>query len=84
MIIKRHPARELLLKAKRRLGLDRVQVSEDACFALAQALESQGLALAESAFAVFQEDNQDRARLRLDDIKRLSDTHVAEALDGED
>ncbi len=84
MIVKRHPARELLLAAKRRLGLDHVQVSEDAVFVLARALEAQGLAWAESAFAAFLEDNQDRARLRLNDIKRLSDTHVAEALDGED
>ncbi len=83
MIVKRHPVRELLLAAKRRLGLNHVQVSEDAVFALAQALEAQGLAWAESAFAVFQEDNQARARLRLTDIKRLTDEHVEEALNGD-
>ncbi|MEE9267904.1 MAG: hypothetical protein V3U70_00685, partial [Thermoplasmata archaeon] len=69
--------------AKRRLGLDHVQISEDAVFALAQALEAQGLAWAESAFAALGEDNLERGRLRLDEIKRLSDTHVAEALDGD-
>ena len=83
MIVKRHPARELFLKAKRRLGLDHVQVSEDAVFRLAQALEAVGQAWAESAFAAFREDNEDRQRLRMADLKRLTDEHVEEALNGE-
>ncbi len=81
MIIKAHPARELLFAAKRRLGLDHVQIGEDAVFALARELEAQGRAWAEAAFASFLEDNQDRQRLRLSDLRRLSDTHVKEALD---
>ncbi|MEE9174072.1 MAG: hypothetical protein V3U30_03740 [Thermoplasmata archaeon] len=83
MIMKRHPVRELLLAAKRRLGLDHVQVSEDAVFRLAQVLEAQGLALAESAFAAFRENNVERRRLRLADLKRLTDAHVEEASNGE-
>ncbi len=84
MIVKRHPVRELLLATKRRLGLDHVQVSEDAVFALARALENQGLAVAEAAFSAFREDNEDRRRVHLADLKRLTDVHVKEALDGED
>ena len=83
MIVKRHPVRELLFAAKRRLDMDHVQVSEDAVFALAQALEAQGRAWAEGAFAAFREDNEDRRRLRLGDLKRLTDEHVEEALNGE-
>ncbi len=84
MIVKRHPARRLLLAAKRRLGLDHVQVSEDAVFALAREMETWGLALAESAFAAFQEDNEDRRRTtHLADLKRLTDEHVEEALNGD-
>ncbi len=81
MIIKRHPSRELLLATKRRLGLDHVQVGEDACYALAQALETKGLAVAESAFAALREGNEERRRLRLADLKRLTDKHVEEALE---
>ncbi len=84
MIVKRHPVRGLLFAAKRRLGLDHVQISEDAVFRLAQALEAQGLAWAESAFASFRQDNEERRRVRLKDIKRLTDAHVEEALDGKD
>lgn len=51
MIVKFHPAQELFLKAKRRLGLDDVQIGKDAIFALAQAMEAAGLARAEAAFA---------------------------------
>ncbi len=84
MIIKRHPARELFLAIKRRRGLDHVQVGEDAVFALAQALEAQGLAWAEGAFAALGEDNEDRRRLlRIPERKRLTDAHVKEALDGD-
>ncbi len=83
MIVKRHPARELLLATKRKLGLDHVQIGEDACFALAQALEAQGLAWAEIAFAPFQEDSVERRPPRLADLKRLTDEHIMEALDGE-
>ncbi len=81
MIIKAHPARELLQQAKRLLGLDDVQIGGDAVYALARELETQGRAWAEAAFASFLEDNQDRQRLRLSDLRRLSDTHVKEALD---
>lgn len=82
MIIKRHPVRELLLAAKRRLGLDDVQVSEDAVFRLAQALEAWGLAVAQAAFEALGEDNEERRRLRLSALIRLTDEHVEEALDG--
>ncbi len=83
MIIKRHPARELFLAIKRRAGLDHVQVGEDAVLALARHLEAVGLAWAEGAFAALGEDNEDRQRLGLRDIKRLTDEHVKEALNGD-
>ena len=83
MIIKPHPARELFLKTKRRLDLVDVQIGEDAVYALARELEAVGLAWAEGAFASLQEDNAERRRLRLDDVKRLTDRHVEEALNGE-
>ncbi len=82
MIVKRHAARNLLLEAKKQLGLDDVQIGEDAVFRLAQALEAQGVALAETALKALGEDNEDRRRLRLADLKRLTDAHVEEALNG--
>ncbi len=85
MIVKFHPAQELFLKAKRRLGLDDVQIGTDAIFALAQAMEAAGLAWAEAAFAAFREDNKDNGRRgpRLRDLRRLTDKHVEEALNGD-
>ncbi len=84
MIVKPHPARELLLKAKRELDLDHVQVSDAAVFRFAQALNAEGLALAKSMFAAFREDNEMHRRLRLANLKKLTDEHVEEALNGED
>lgn len=83
MIVKPYAARNLLLEAKRRRGLDHVQVSDTASFCLAQALETVGRAWAESAFEALGEDNLERGRLRMDDLKRLTDEHVEEALNGE-
>ncbi len=83
MIVKRYAARNLLLAAKRQLGLVHVQVSEAAAFRLAQAMETWGRAVALAALAALGEDNEDRGRLRLADLKRLTDEHVEEALDGE-
>lgn len=82
MILKAYTAEQLLLVVKRRRGLDHVQVSGSAIFRFAQLLEAEGLAMAESTFAGFREDKEDRRRLRLKDIKRLTDEHVEEALDG--
>ena len=83
MIVKPYAARELLLEAKKRLGADRVQVSETAAFRLAQALDAYGLSLAAAALAALGADNEDRRRLRLADLKRLTDAHIEEALNGE-
>ncbi len=82
MIVKRCTARELLLEAKKRLGADHVQISGDAEYRLARALEAYGLSLAAAALEALGENNTDRRRLRLSDLKRLTDAHVEEALDG--
>ncbi len=84
MIVKVYAARNLLLEAKKKLGLDDVHVSGAAAFRLAQALDAWGLAMAEAALAALGEDNKDRRRLRLADLRRLTDRHVEEALNGED
>ncbi len=85
MIVKFNPAEQLFLKKKRHLGLDDVQIGKDAIFALAQALDAKGLALAEKALKAFLKDNEERRRLlRIPERKRLTDKHVKEALDGED
>ena len=83
MIVKPYAARELLLEAKKRLDAKHVQVSETAAFRLAQALDAWGLAVATAALEALGEDNEDRRRLRLRDLKRLTDEHVEEALNGE-
>ena len=83
MIVKRHPARELLSAVKGRLGLDHVQIGEDAVFRLAQAMDAYALSLAAAAFEALGEDNENRRRLRLADLRRLTDRHVEEALDGD-
>ncbi len=83
LIVKPYAARKLLLAVKRRLGLDQVQVAESAVFCLARLLEAQGRAMAESAFAAFREDNDNRERLSIPRLRRLTDEHVEEALDGE-
>ncbi len=83
MIVKPYAAHELLQEAKKRLGADRVQISGTAAFRLAQALDAYGLSLAAAALEALGTDNEDRRRLRLKDIKRLTDAHVEEALDGE-
>ncbi len=82
-VVKRHPARALLQAAREKLGLDDVQVSEDAVFTLARAMEAQGRAWAESAFAAFREDNEERRQLRMRDLRRLTDDHVEVALEGD-
>ncbi len=82
-MVKPYAAREILLEAKKRLGADRVQVSAPAAFRLAQALDAYGLSLAAAAFEALGEDNEERGRLRLADLKRLTDEHVEEALDGD-
>ncbi len=60
-----------------------MQVSETAAFRLAQALDAYGLALAAAAMEGFGVDNEDRQRVGLSDLKRLTDEHVEEALDGD-
>ncbi len=81
MIVKPYAARTLLLEVKKRLGADHVQVSAEAAVRLAQALEVYGLSLAAATLEAFGEDNQDRRRLRLSNLKRLTAEHVEEALD---
>ncbi len=74
-------AKGILLEAKGRLGLDDTQITGASVYRLAQALDVYGLALATSALEVLKLENEDRGRLRLDPIRRLSDQHVEEALD---
>ncbi len=84
MIVTVHAAREIFLEAKKRLDAD-VHITEVAVFRLAQAMDVYGLALAAAALAAFDGDNTDRRDLlRIPARKRLTDNHVAEALDGED
>ncbi len=83
MIVKPYAAHELLQEAKKRLGAH-VQISGTAAYRLAQALDAYGLSLAAAALEALGEDNEDRRRIRLSDLKRLTDRHVEEALDGED
>ena len=82
MIVKVHAAREIFLEAKRRRDAD-VHISEVAVFRLGQAMDAYGLALADAALECLGEDNEERRRLRMKDLRRLTDDHVAEALDGE-
>ena len=74
-------AKGILLEAKRNLGLDGVQITGAAVYRLAQALDAWGLALAASALEVLKLENEDRGRLRLDPVRRLSDRHIEEGLD---
>ncbi len=84
MIVRPFTARQLLLEAKKRMGAKDVHISATAAFRLAQALDAYGLSLAASALEVLGTNNVDRRQLRLDDLRRLSDEHVEEALDDGD
>jgi hypothetical protein len=84
VIVKFNPAEQLFLKKKRHLGLDDVQIGKDAIFALAQALDAKGLALAEKALKAFLKDNEKRRRLlRIPERRRLTDDDVEVALEGD-
>ncbi len=77
-------AKGILLEAKRNLGLDDTQITGASVYRLAQALDAWGLALAASALEVLKLENEERNHLRLKPLRRLSDRHIGEALDGED
>ncbi len=76
-------AKGLLLEAKRKLGLDDTQISVAAIYRLARAMDAYGHDLAAAALEAFREDNEGRRRLRMKDIRRLTDDHMAEALEGD-
>ncbi len=75
-------AREILLEAKRKLGLDDTQISGASIYRLSQVMDAYGASLATSALEVLKLENADRRLLRLDPLRRLSDRHIEEALDG--
>jgi N-methylhydantoinase B/oxoprolinase/acetone carboxylase alpha subunit len=82
MIVKPYAGRNLLSSALNELELAGVQISEAAAVRLAQVVEAYGKDVARRALRAFLDENEQRRRLRIPQLKRLSDRAIEEALDG--